>query len=158
VVVARLATGYVLDTLREGDDLKLVCDVQSNPPPSRVIWYHNVSRKHRGKTGRGFSLSVNRGDSLLLVLIRRTDAWSTMWALEFCWLLIRWPCECSRSHTSASIPAWLETPWEKLTVRRFLSIWNVSSSFYLLAPPLKIYSRRNESSWRHERQRVYNVN
>ncbi|KAH0955019.1 hypothetical protein HN011_004216 [Eciton burchellii] len=44
VVVARLATGYVLDTLREGDDLKLVCDVQSNPPPSRVIWYHNNQR------------------------------------------------------------------------------------------------------------------
>lgn len=47
VVVARLATGYVLDTLREGDDLKLVCDVQSNPPPMRVIWYHDVSRNRR---------------------------------------------------------------------------------------------------------------
>lgn len=44
VVVARLATGYVLDTLREGDDLKLVCDVQSNPPPTRVIWYHDNQR------------------------------------------------------------------------------------------------------------------
>lgn len=54
VVVARLATGYVLDTLREGDDLKLVCDVQSNPPPMRVIWYHDVSRnrKKEGKESR----------------------------------------------------------------------------------------------------------
>lgn len=47
VVVARLANGYVLDTLREGDDLKLVCDVQSNPPPTRVTWYHDVSKKKR---------------------------------------------------------------------------------------------------------------
>ncbi|XP_036150520.1 cell adhesion molecule 1-like [Monomorium pharaonis] len=44
VVVARLANGYVLDTLREGDDLKLLCDVQSNPPPTRVTWYHNNQR------------------------------------------------------------------------------------------------------------------
>ncbi|XP_011160086.1 hemicentin-2 isoform X1 [Solenopsis invicta] len=44
VVVARLANGYVLDTLREGDDLKLICDVQSNPPPARVTWYHNNQR------------------------------------------------------------------------------------------------------------------
>lgn len=44
VVVARLANGYVLDTLREGDDLKLVCDVQSNPPPTRVTWYHDNQR------------------------------------------------------------------------------------------------------------------
>lgn len=50
VVIARLATGYVLDTLREGDDLKLVCDVQSNPPPMQVIWYHDVSR-NKGKKG-----------------------------------------------------------------------------------------------------------
>jgi len=47
VVIARLANGYVLDTLREGDDLKLVCDVQSNPPPTQVTWYHDVSRKRR---------------------------------------------------------------------------------------------------------------
>ncbi|KAL6256355.1 hypothetical protein P5V15_012472 [Pogonomyrmex californicus] len=44
VVVARLATGYVLDTLREGDDLKLICDVQSNPPPTQVTWYHDNQR------------------------------------------------------------------------------------------------------------------
>ncbi|XP_032668126.1 hemicentin-2 isoform X2 [Odontomachus brunneus] len=41
VVLAHLATGYVLDTLREGDDLMLVCNVQSNPPPTRVIWYRD---------------------------------------------------------------------------------------------------------------------
>ncbi|XP_014478180.1 PREDICTED: hemicentin-2 [Dinoponera quadriceps] len=41
VVVAHLATGYVLETLREGDDLKLVCNVQSNPPAMRVIWYRD---------------------------------------------------------------------------------------------------------------------
>ncbi|XP_011137451.1 hemicentin-2 isoform X2 [Harpegnathos saltator] len=41
VVVAHLATGYVFDTLREGDDLMLVCNVQSNPPPTRVIWYRD---------------------------------------------------------------------------------------------------------------------
>lgn len=51
VVVARLANGYVLDTLREGDDLKLICDVQSNPPPTRVAWYHDVSR-NRGRKRR----------------------------------------------------------------------------------------------------------
>lgn len=39
-----LATGYVLDTLREGDDLKFVCDVDSNPPPTRIVWYHKVRR------------------------------------------------------------------------------------------------------------------
>lgn len=39
-----LATGYVLDTLREGDDLKFVCDVDSNPPPARIVWYHKVRR------------------------------------------------------------------------------------------------------------------
>ncbi|KAG7204105.1 hypothetical protein KM043_001954 [Ampulex compressa] len=44
VVSAHLATGYVLDTLREGDDLKLICDVQSNPSPTRVVWYHNDNR------------------------------------------------------------------------------------------------------------------
>ncbi|KOX78890.1 Kin of IRRE-like protein 3 [Melipona quadrifasciata] len=42
IVSIDLATGYVLDTLREGDDLKLVCDVESNPPPTRIIWYHGV--------------------------------------------------------------------------------------------------------------------
>lgn len=40
-----LATGYVLDTLREGDDLKFVCDVDSNPPPTRIVWYHKVRRR-----------------------------------------------------------------------------------------------------------------
>ncbi|CAK9822812.1 Neural cell adhesion molecule 1 [Anthophora retusa] len=44
VVSIDLATGYDLDTLREGDDLKLVCNVESNPPPSRVIWYHKDNR------------------------------------------------------------------------------------------------------------------
>ncbi|XP_011689021.1 PREDICTED: neural cell adhesion molecule 1-B isoform X2 [Wasmannia auropunctata] len=44
VVVARLANGYVLDTLREGDDLKLICDIQSNPPPAQVTWYHDNQR------------------------------------------------------------------------------------------------------------------
>lgn len=42
VVSVDLATGYVLDTLREGDDLKLVCDVDSNPPPTAIVWYHKV--------------------------------------------------------------------------------------------------------------------
>ncbi|KAL2714003.1 neural cell adhesion molecule 1 [Vespula squamosa] len=44
VLAAHLATGYILNTLREGDDLKLVCDVQSNPPPTKVIWYHDDIR------------------------------------------------------------------------------------------------------------------
>ena len=43
VAVAHLATGYFLDTLREGDDLKLVCDIQSNPPPTSIVWYQDVS-------------------------------------------------------------------------------------------------------------------
>jgi len=49
VIVARLATGYVLDTLREGDDLKLICDIQSNPLPTQVTWYHDVSKKRKKK-------------------------------------------------------------------------------------------------------------
>ncbi|XP_076667371.1 motor axon guidance molcule sidestep isoform X2 [Andrena cerasifolii] len=44
VVAVNLATGYVLDILREGDDLKLVCNMESNPPPSTVNWYHNDRR------------------------------------------------------------------------------------------------------------------
>ncbi|XP_015171543.1 PREDICTED: neural cell adhesion molecule 2 isoform X1 [Polistes dominula] len=44
VLTAHLATGYILDTLREGDDLKLICNIQSNPPPTKVIWYHNDVR------------------------------------------------------------------------------------------------------------------
>lgn len=44
VVSIDLATGYVLDTLREGDDLKFVCDVDSNPPPTRIVWYHKDNR------------------------------------------------------------------------------------------------------------------
>ncbi|XP_047355270.1 neural cell adhesion molecule 2 isoform X2 [Vespa velutina] len=44
VLTAHLATGYILNTLREGDDLKLVCDVQSNPPPTKVTWYHDDIR------------------------------------------------------------------------------------------------------------------
>ena len=43
VAVAHLATGYFLDTLREDDDLKLACDVQSNPPTTSIVWYHDVS-------------------------------------------------------------------------------------------------------------------
>ncbi|XP_012149947.1 motor axon guidance molcule sidestep isoform X3 [Megachile rotundata] len=44
IVDVDLATGYILDTLREGDDLKLVCNVESNPPPIRVMWYFNDTR------------------------------------------------------------------------------------------------------------------
>ncbi|XP_071869170.1 motor axon guidance molcule sidestep isoform X2 [Bombus fervidus] len=51
VVSIDLATGYVLDTLREGDDLKLVCDVESNPPPTRIIWYHKDDRLEHDVTG-----------------------------------------------------------------------------------------------------------
>ncbi|XP_011331384.1 neural cell adhesion molecule 1 isoform X2 [Ooceraea biroi] len=58
VVVAHLASGYFLDTLREGDDLKLVCDVQSNPPPSRVIWYHN-NRRLEHDVSAGILLASN---------------------------------------------------------------------------------------------------
>lgn len=83
MVVARLATGYVMDTLREGDDLKLVCDVQSNPLPSRVIWYHNVSRKltrggEREKKNRKKRISLAEAiHCYSSVLVRRTDVWST---------------------------------------------------------------------------------
>lgn len=60
VVLARLASGYVLDTLREGDDLKLVCDVQSNPPPTRVTWYRDVSRKRSREERRASLISLLR--------------------------------------------------------------------------------------------------
>ncbi|XP_076547523.1 motor axon guidance molcule sidestep isoform X3 [Osmia lignaria lignaria] len=51
IVDVHLATGYVLDTLREEDDLKLVCNVESNPPPSRVIWYFNDTRLEHDVAG-----------------------------------------------------------------------------------------------------------
>ncbi|XP_026671052.1 hemicentin-2 isoform X2 [Ceratina calcarata] len=44
VVSIELATGYVLDTLREGDDLKLICNAESNPPPTTIVWYHEGDR------------------------------------------------------------------------------------------------------------------
>ncbi|XP_076234186.1 motor axon guidance molcule sidestep isoform X2 [Calliopsis andreniformis] len=44
VVSIHLATGYMLDILREGDDLKLICNVESNPAATRIIWYHNDNR------------------------------------------------------------------------------------------------------------------
>ncbi|XP_011309481.1 hemicentin-1 [Fopius arisanus] len=44
VVQAHLAVGYILASLREGDDLKLICNVQSNPPPSEILWFHNDTR------------------------------------------------------------------------------------------------------------------
>ncbi|KAK0081296.1 hypothetical protein PV326_007745 [Microctonus aethiopoides] len=43
IVDAQLAVGYNLESLREGDDLKLVCSVQSNPSPIEIIWFHNKS-------------------------------------------------------------------------------------------------------------------
>ncbi|KAJ8674503.1 hypothetical protein QAD02_005765 [Eretmocerus hayati] len=36
-----LATGYNMDTLREGDDVKFVCNYQSNPEPTSIEWMHN---------------------------------------------------------------------------------------------------------------------
>ncbi|KAK0164705.1 hypothetical protein PV328_003296 [Microctonus aethiopoides] len=44
IVDAQLAVGYNLESLREGDDLKLVCSVQSNPSPIEIIWFHNDTR------------------------------------------------------------------------------------------------------------------
>ncbi|XP_078033880.1 motor axon guidance molcule sidestep [Augochlora pura] len=51
VVAVHLATGYLMESLREGDDLKLVCDVQSNPLPNKVIWYHNGKRLEHDVAG-----------------------------------------------------------------------------------------------------------
>lgn len=44
IVDAHIAVGYNLESLREGDDLKLVCSVQSNPSPIEIIWFHNVNK------------------------------------------------------------------------------------------------------------------
>ncbi|KAI4495600.1 hypothetical protein M0802_008612 [Mischocyttarus mexicanus] len=44
ILTAYLATGYFLNTLREGDDLQLICDVQSNPQPTQILWYHDSVR------------------------------------------------------------------------------------------------------------------
>ncbi|XP_076759532.1 motor axon guidance molcule sidestep [Xylocopa sonorina] len=46
-----LAAGYVFDTLREGDDLKLVCNVESNPPSSEILWYHENNRLEHDVAG-----------------------------------------------------------------------------------------------------------
>ena len=40
-----LAAGYKMNTLREGDDLRLICNYQSNPEPTSIEWFHNVSFK-----------------------------------------------------------------------------------------------------------------
>ncbi|XP_076637456.1 motor axon guidance molcule sidestep isoform X2 [Colletes latitarsis] len=50
-VDVHLATGYVLDMIREGDDVKLICDVHSNPPPTRIIWYHDDDRLEHDVAG-----------------------------------------------------------------------------------------------------------
>ncbi|XP_020291776.1 neural cell adhesion molecule 2 isoform X3 [Pseudomyrmex gracilis] len=76
VVVARLATGYVLDTLREGDDLKLICDVQSHPPSSRVIWYHNNQRLEHNVSA-GILLASNSLTFRMLTL-KHTGEYSCM--------------------------------------------------------------------------------
>ncbi|XP_051153654.1 hemicentin-1 isoform X2 [Leptopilina boulardi] len=38
-----LAAGYSVHTLKEGDDLKLACKIQSNPLPTSIVWYKNNS-------------------------------------------------------------------------------------------------------------------
>lgn len=51
VVLAHIAKGYDPETLREGDDLKLVCEVDSNPPPDNIIWYHDEALIEHNVTG-----------------------------------------------------------------------------------------------------------
>ena len=43
-----LATGFNMDTLREGDDVKFVCNYQSNPEATSIEWLHNVSKLTAG--------------------------------------------------------------------------------------------------------------
>lgn len=71
-----LATGYVLDTLREGDDLKLVCDVDSNPPPTRIVWYRKV-RGDRVSPSLGNTKHQRTGFERCRII-----DWSTMWPTE----------------------------------------------------------------------------
>ncbi|XP_048509364.1 hemicentin-2 isoform X2 [Athalia rosae] len=51
VVSAQIAKGYDPETLREGDDLKLVCEVDSNPPPETIVWYHDEALIEHNVTG-----------------------------------------------------------------------------------------------------------
>ena len=46
----RLGSSMRLEEVKEGDDVYLECEVQSNPRPDRVSWFRNVS---------GLSLSVS---------------------------------------------------------------------------------------------------
>ena len=46
----RLGSSMRLEEVKEGDDVYLECEVQSNPRPERVSWFRNVS---------GLSLSVS---------------------------------------------------------------------------------------------------
>ncbi|XP_031784749.1 muscle M-line assembly protein unc-89 [Nasonia vitripennis] len=39
-----LAIGFNMETLREGDDVKFVCNYRSNPEPSSIEWFHNNKR------------------------------------------------------------------------------------------------------------------
>ena len=34
-----------LNDLEEGDDVYFECSISANPPPYKVTWLHNVSRK-----------------------------------------------------------------------------------------------------------------
>ncbi|XP_053597595.1 synaptogenesis protein syg-2 [Microplitis demolitor] len=58
IVDTQLAVGYTLESLREGDDLKLVCHVQSNPPPTEIIWFHNDTRLEHD-VARGILIAAN---------------------------------------------------------------------------------------------------
>ncbi|XP_046600851.1 B-cell receptor CD22 [Neodiprion lecontei] len=51
VVLAHMAKGYDPETLREGDDLKLVCEVDSNPRPDTITWYHDEALIEHNVTG-----------------------------------------------------------------------------------------------------------
>lgn len=43
VAVVHLAASYSLKTVKEGNDLKLACEIQSNPLPTSITWYKDVS-------------------------------------------------------------------------------------------------------------------
>lgn len=43
VVSITLGSDVDPNSLREGDDVRLTCEVKSNPEYERITWYHGVS-------------------------------------------------------------------------------------------------------------------
>lgn len=60
-VTVRLESSIDLGTVKEGDDVHLLCEVRANPQPepNSVTWYHGVSSKCFARTIITFFVAVD---------------------------------------------------------------------------------------------------